>query len=131
MIVVDSSAILEVLFRSEVGIKIEELILAPFENLCAPHLIDLEIAQVLRRYCASGDISSERAQDALDDFEDIPITRYPHDIFIQRIWELRENITAYDASYIALAEALPATLITCDTRLASAPLHNVAFKLFK
>lgn len=131
MIVVDSSAVIEVLFRSQVGMDIEELILSPFENMCAPHLIDLEIAQVLRRYCASGEISPERAQHALEDFEGMPITRYPHDILLHRIWELRNNITAYDASYIALAEALPARLFTCDKRLASAPLHDVVIELFQ
>jgi predicted nucleic acid-binding protein len=130
LIVVDSSAVIEVLLRSQVGIKVEEEIFSPFENLCAPHLIDLEIVQVLRRYCNSGDMSPERAQNAIEDFEDMPITRYPHDIFLHRIWELRSNITAYDASYIALAEALPAPLITCDKRLASTPLHKVNIRLF-
>jgi predicted nucleic acid-binding protein len=130
LIVVDSSSVIEVLFRSSVGKQIEELILSPFENLCAPHLIDLEIAQVLRRYCATGDLSVERAKNALEDLKDMPITRYRHDIFLQRIWELKDNITAYDAVYIALAEALPATLITCDKRLASAPLHDVEIRLF-
>ena len=98
--------------------EIEERILSPFENLCAPHLLDLEIAQVLQRYCASGDMSPERGQNALDDLKDMPITRYPHDIFLSRIWELRNNITAYDAAYVALAEALPA------------PLSDVAIELF-
>ena len=110
--------------------EIEERIFSPFENLFAPHLIDLEVAQVLRRYCASGDMSPERGQNALDDFQDMPVTRYPHDIFLSRIWELRKNITAYDASYVALAEVLPAPLLTCDKRLASAPLHDVVIELF-
>lgn len=130
MIVVDSSAIIEVLLRIYVGEKIESRILSPFENLCAPHLINLEVAQVLRRYCASGDMTSERALDASVDFKDMPITRYPHDIFLQRIWELRANITAYDAIYVALAEALPAPLLTCDKRFANAPLYNVDIELF-
>jgi predicted nucleic acid-binding protein len=130
LIVVDSSAILEVLFRSPVGLEIEDFIFSPFKNLCAPHLIDLEIAQVLRRYCTSGDISPERAQTALNDFKDMPINRYPHDILLQRIWELRNNITAYNASYVALAEALPATLLTCDKRLASAPIIDADIKVF-
>ena len=130
MIVIDSSAVIEVLLRSQIGIEIEERILSPFENLCAPHLLDLEIAQVLRRYCASGDMSPERGQNALDDLKDMPITRYPHDIFLSRIWELRNNITAYDAAYVALAEALPAPLFTCDKRLASAPLNDVSIELF-
>ncbi len=130
MIVIDSSAVIEVLLRSQIGMEIEERILSPFENLCAPHLLDLEIAQVLRRYCASGDMSPERGQNALDDLKDMPITRYPHDIFLSRIWELRNNITAYDAAYVALAEALPAPLFTCDKRLASAPLNDVSIELF-
>ena len=130
MIVIDSSAVIEVLLRSQIGMEIEERILSPFENLCAPHLLDLEIAQVLRRYCASGDMSPERGQNALDDLKDMPITRYPHDIFLSRIWELRNNMTAYDAAYVALAEALPAPLFTCDKRLASAPLNDVSIELF-
>jgi predicted nucleic acid-binding protein len=130
LIVIDSSAVIEVLLRSQIGMEIEERILSPFENLCAPHLLDLEIAQVLRRYCASGDMSPERGQNALDDLKDMPITRYPHDIFLSRIWELRNNITAYDAAYVALAEALPAPLFTCDKRLASAPLNDVSIELF-
>ena len=130
MIVIDSSAVIEVLLRSQIGMEIEERILSPFENLCAPHLLDLEIAQVLRRYCASGDMSPERGQNALDDLKDMPITRYPHDIFLSRIWELRNNITSYDAAYVALAEALPAPLFTCDKRLASAPLNDVSIELF-
>jgi predicted nucleic acid-binding protein len=71
LIVVDSSSVIEVLFRSSVGKQIEEFIFSPFENLCAPHLIDLEIAQVLRRYCATGDLSVERAQNALEDLKDM------------------------------------------------------------
>ena len=75
-------------------------------------------------------MSNERAKDAMEDFRDMPIARYPHDIFLQRIWELRSNITANDASYVALAEALSATLFTCDKRLITAPLHDVDIGLF-
>ncbi len=120
---------IEVLLRTQTGIEIEKRILSPFENLCAPHLLDLEIAQVLRRYCTSGDMSPERGQEALGDLMDLPITRYPHDIFLPRIWELRNNITAYDAVYVALAEALSAPLLTCDKRLSSAPGHEVVIEL--
>ena len=120
---------IEVLLRTQTGIEIEKGLFSPFENLCAPHLLDVEIAQVLRRYCASGDMSPERGQEALDDLMDLPITRYPHDIFLPRIWELRNNITAYDAVYVALAEALPAPLLTCDKRLASSPGHEVIIEL--
>ncbi len=129
MIVVDSSAILEVLLRSQAGLEIEKRIFSPHETLYAPHLLDLEVAQVLRRYCSSGEMESERGQEALEDLVDLPINRYPHNAFLPRIWELRHNMTAYDAVYIALAETLPAPLITRDTRLASAPGHTATIEL--
>jgi len=129
LIVVDSSAILEVLLRSQAGLEIEKRIFSPFETLYAPHLLDLEVAQVLRRYCNFGEMESERGQEALEDLVDLPINRYPHNTFLPRIWELRHNMTAYDAVYIALAETLPAPLITRDTRLASAPGHTATIEL--
>jgi predicted nucleic acid-binding protein len=119
MIVVDASAVLEVLLNSAKGERIAEIILDPAETLHAPHLLDLEVAQVLRRYCASGNIKRSRAQEALSDYLDLQISRYPHDLMLDRVWELRRNFTAYDASYIALAEALPGALVTCDAALAS------------
>jgi len=129
LIVVDSSAILEVLLRSQAGLEIEKRIFSPHETLYAPHLLDLEVAQVLRRYCSFGDMGSERGREALEDLVDLPINRYPHHSFLPRIWELRHNMTAYDAVYIALAETLPAPLITRDTRLASAPGHTATIEL--
>jgi len=129
LIVVDSSAVLEVLLRSQTGLEIEKRIFSPQETLYAPHLLDLEVAQVLRRYCASGEMDAERGREALRDLADIPINRYPHDVFLPRIWELRPNMTAYDAAYVALAETLPAPLLTRDTRLASAPGHAAIIEL--
>jgi len=126
---VDSSAVLEVLLRSQTGLEIEKRIFSPQETLYAPHLLDLEVAQVLRRYCASGEMDAERGREALRDLADIPINRYPHDVFLPRIWELRPNMTAYDAAYVALAETLPAPLLTRDTRLASAPGHAAIIEL--
>lgn len=125
----DSSALLEVLLRSETGLEIEKRIFSPQETLHAPHLLDLEVAQVMRRYCASGEMDPERGREALRDLTDIPINRYPHDILLPRIWELRSNMTAYDAAYIALAETLQAQLLTRDTRLASAPGHRATIQL--
>ncbi len=125
----DSSAVLEVLLRSQTGLEIEKRIFSPQETLYAPHLLDLEVAQVLRRYCASGEMDAERGREALRDLADIPINRYPHDVFLPRIWELRPNMTAYDAAYVALAETLPAPLLTRDTRLASAPGHAAIIEL--
>ena len=120
---------LEVLLRSQTGLEIEKRIFSPQETLYAPHLLDLEVAQVLRRYCASGEMDAERGREALRDLADIPISRYPHDVFLPRIWELRPNMTAYDAAYVALAETLPAPLLTRDTRLASAPGHAAIIEL--
>lgn len=120
---------LEVLLRSQVGLEIESRIFSPQETLYAPHLLDLEVAQVLRRYCISGEMIPERGREALGDLADLPINRYPHDLFLPRIWELRHNMTAYDAVYVALAETLPAPLLTRDTRIASAPGHTAIIEL--
>jgi predicted nucleic acid-binding protein len=120
VIVVDASAALEVLLRTPAAAPVEERLFAPGETLHAPHLIDLEVAQVLRRYAAAGQIAAERGRTALADFADFPIHRYPHGVLLPRIWEMRRNLTAYDAAYVALAEALDATLLTRDRKLAAA-----------
>ena len=120
MIVLDASVVLEVLLRTPAARKIEGRIFAKKQTLHAPHLLDLEVAQVLRRYSAAGELGGERGRLALEDLADFPIDRYPHDLFLPRIWELRNTVTAYDASYIALAEALSAPLFTRDRRLAAA-----------
>jgi predicted nucleic acid-binding protein len=120
MIVVDASAALEVLLRTSAALAVEERLFAPGEALHAPHVIDLEVAQVLRRYAAAGQISAERGRIALADFADFPVQRYPHSILLPRIWDLRRNLTAYDAAYVALAEALDAPLLTRDGKLAAA-----------
>ena len=129
MVVVDASAVLEVLLQTERALSIEALIFSPAETLHAPHLLDLEVAQVIRRYCASGEMIPARGYEALIDFSDLPIHRYAHDIFIPRIWELRHNLSAYDAAYIVLAETLAAPLLTCDAKLASAPGHTATIEL--
>jgi predicted nucleic acid-binding protein len=91
--------------------------------LHAPHLIDLEVAQVLRRYVRSGATSAERGAEALSDLVDFPLTRYPHHVLLTRIWQMRHGLTAYDAAYLALAEALDAPLVTRDRALARAGSH--------
>lgn len=121
MIVVDASVVLETLLRTPVAPQIEKQLFAPDETLHAPHLIDVEVAQVLRRYASAGDLTPARGAAALEDLRDLPLTRYPHDMFLSRVWELRNNLTAYDAVYVALAEALDACLLTRDHRLAKAP----------
>ncbi len=126
MMVVDASAMLEMLLQTSRSEEIEEHYLRE-KGFCAPHLLDLEVAQVLRRYCAAGELSSERAREALLDLQDLGVYRYPHRRFLDRIWELRANVTAYDAVYLALAEVLSAPLLTCDARLVRSPGHDVNF----
>lgn len=129
MIVVDASAALEVLLGTERGARLHDRLFGS-ESLHAPHLLDVEVAQVLRRFAAAGDLSPERGLEALKDLADFPIHRYPHDFLLPRIWELRPNVTAYDAAYLALAEALVAPLVTCDERLAAAPGHHAAVETY-
>ena len=124
MIVVDASAILELLLNTAAASEVAERVFAPGQTLHAPHLLDIEVAQVLRRYSRARVLNAERSHEALRDFLDLPLNRYPHELFLSRIWELRHNLTAYDAAYIALSEALDAPLVTCDRRMASASGHN-------
>lgn len=129
MIVVDASAVIEVLLNTPAGIQIAERLFNLDETLHTPHLLDVEVAQVLRRYTRTGELEAARGLQALEDLVDFPLTRYPHDLFLLRIWELRHNVTAYDAAYIALAEALGAPLLTRDAALASAPGNRARIEL--
>ena len=115
---------LEIVLRTPAGVRALDLVLSEEESLHAPHLLDLEVVQVLRRYLRAGVIDEKRATEALEDFSSFSIQRYAHDLFLVRIWELRHNLTAYDASYVALAEALNATLLTCDKALAKSTGHR-------
>jgi predicted nucleic acid-binding protein len=99
------------------------------ETLHTPHIIDLEVAQVLRRYERAGTLTASRAEEVLDDLSDLRIVRYPHEFLLDRVWTLRRNLTAYDAVYLALAEALDATLVTRDTVFASVRSHGARVEL--
>jgi predicted nucleic acid-binding protein len=129
VIVVDASALLEVLLRTAAAEAVEKRLLDPRETLHAPHLLDVEVAQVIRRYAASGELDQERGRAALVDLGDFPVRRYPHGFLLLRVWELRNNLTAYDAVYVALAEALDAPLLTRDRRLVATAGHHARIEL--
>ena len=129
MIVLDASAVIEWLLQTPIGSRVEERIFSAVPNLHAPHLLDIEVAQVLRRYVAAHVITASRGQEALQDLADLPLTRYPHDFLLWRIWNLRNTLTAYDAAYVALAEALGAPLITCDRKMAAASGHSALIQV--
>jgi predicted nucleic acid-binding protein len=120
VIVVDASALVEVLLRMPASSAVQQWLFDPRRTLHAPHLIDIEVAQVVRRYAAGAEIDGKQGRAALADLADFPLCRYPHDFLLPRVWDLRKHFTAYDAVYVALAEALDAPLLTRDRRLARA-----------
>ena len=121
MIVLDASAAIELLLGTASGRLIAKRIADPELALHAPHLVDVEVTQVLRRYVQEGEIDPSTAKAALDDFRALDIERHAHEPLLDRVWSLRNNITAYDAVYVALAEALDGILLTCDAKLARVP----------
>jgi predicted nucleic acid-binding protein len=129
VIVVDASAILELLLRTPAAAAIEWRLFGGRETLHAPHLLDVEVAHVLRRYALAGEVSAERGCEALEDLEDLSVCRYPHNVLLPRVWELPANLTTYDAVYVALAEALDAPLVTRDRRLAGAAGHRARVEM--
>lgn len=124
MIVLDASAVIEILLRPERHRPLLDRVLDPGQSLVAPHNLDLEVAQVLRRYASGREISASRAEAACEDYRGLRISRYPHTPLLSRIRSLRNICTAYDAAYMALAEALDGPLLTCDTALAIVPGHR-------
>jgi predicted nucleic acid-binding protein len=130
VLVVDTSAALAALVARDPPAGLVER-LARDGDLHAPHLIDTEVLHALRRMTRSGQLSDARAADARTDFADLALTRYPHRPLSDRVWELRHNLTAYDATFVALAEALRTPLVTCDARLAASPTHRAGIELFR
>jgi predicted nucleic acid-binding protein len=129
VLVVDTSAVLAALAAPDADPKLIAR-LADDGDLHAPHLIDTEVLDALRRMTIGGAIGEDRAADVRRDFADLALVRYPHEPLSERVWELRHNLTAYDATFVALAEALGVPLVTCDARLASAPGHAASVELF-
>ena len=121
MIVLDASALVELILDTTTGQLVAARIADPVEGLHVPHLADIEVVQALRRYVREGDINAEAAAVALDDLRALDLQRHAHEPLLGRVWELRENLTAYDAVYVALAEVLDGVLLTCDGPLSRAP----------
>ena len=129
MIVVDASALLEVILRTPAAKAVEERLFVPRETLHAPHLIDVEVAQAMRRLVQAKEITLARAHVALSDFEGLVIERHAHRPLFRRVWGLRTSLSAYDATYVALAEALAVPMLTCDDKLARAHGHNAKIEV--
>ena len=128
MIVLDASAAIELVLHTPTGGRVAAR-LSVDDALHGPHLIDLEVASVLRKLERTRVITPADAVTALDDFAALGLERHAHDLFVPRIWQLRARLTSYDACYVAVAEALGATLVTCDARLAKAKGHGATVAL--
>ena len=132
MLVIDASAATELLLARPAAEAVAGHVSERGLDLHAPHLIDVEVASAVRRLVASGDARPERGEEAIADLLDLPVARYPHNILLPRIWELRENFSAYAAAYVALAEALSdegVPLLTADARLARAVRAHTAIEV--
>jgi predicted nucleic acid-binding protein len=130
MIVLDASAAVDWLLQTPAGQRIEQRIYSTNETLHTVHLLDVEFSQVLRRLVREGKLAATRAEEAIEDLAALRMVRYAPMLLLKRIWRLRQNLSAYDAAYVALAEELRAPLITRDQKLAAAPGHAAAVEVF-
>lgn len=127
----DASAVVSLLLNLDPEAQaVRDRVNDPDETLHAPHLLDVEVLHVLRRYALGGSLSREGGTEALEELTGMNVIHYPHAPLLERVWELRENLTAYDAAYVALAEALDAPLVTTDGKLARSPGHNARIELY-
>ncbi len=131
MIVVDASAMTEFLLQTPLGARVEARLFRDGDAFYAPHLLDVEVVQALRRLVRAGDVLPGRAGEAIDDLMGLDVFRHSHVDLLARAWELRDNLTAYDAMYVVLAEALDAPLVTCDAPLAGAPGHTARVEVVR
>ncbi len=129
MIVLDASVVVELLTNGPLSDSLRRDLAGRGEALLVPYLLDIEVVGALRRLVGSRRIDSHRAAQFLTALVDLPAERYPHTPFLGRIWDLRHNFTAYDAVYIALAEATNSVLYTCDAKLGKG--HRAPVVLFR
>jgi predicted nucleic acid-binding protein len=130
VIVVDASVVADLLLRTRRVPEIEDALFFPAAgSLHAPALLDIEVLHVLRRFALDRELTPARGAEAVRDLADLRIERHPHELLLARVWELRGAVTAYDATYIALAELLEAPLLTLDRRLARSRGHRATIRL--
>jgi predicted nucleic acid-binding protein len=126
VIVLDASVVVELLSNGALADAIRSSLAKRNDSLIVPHLIDIEVASAMRKLAAGHRIDSHRSDQFLEELEMLPAERYAHTFLLGRIWELRHNFTAYDAAYIALAEATSAVLYTMDEKLCKGHRAQVA-----
>jgi predicted nucleic acid-binding protein len=131
MIVVDASAIAELLLQTDLGALVERRLYRQDEDLHAPHLLDVDVLNALRRLVRGRKVTAERAAEAIEDLGLLRVLRHGHLDLAGRAWELRHNFSAYDAVYLGLAESLDATLVTCDHRFGAAPGHAARIEVIR
>lgn len=131
MIVLDASAVVEMLLRTPTGELAARHVATADAGVHAPHLLDAEVGSVMRRLELNRDVDAGAAETLLIAFQRLPIRRYDLGPLLPRAWELRKNLTIYDALYVALTEALGATLLTTDRRLARAPGIDIQVKVIR
>jgi predicted nucleic acid-binding protein len=131
VIVIDASALLEFLLQTPLGTRVEARLFRDRDEFHSPHLADVEVTQGLRRLVRAGEVSADRAAEAIADLADFDLHRHPHLDLLTRAWRLRENVTAYDAMYATLAEALDAPIVTCDAPLAKSPAHRAQIEVIE
>jgi len=131
VIVVDASALLEFLLQTPLGVRVEGRLFRDEAEFHVPHLADVEVVQGLRRLVRRGEVSAARAREAIEDLVDLDLHRHSHTDLLSRAWTLRDNIGAYDAMYVSLAEALDVPLVTCDGPLATAFGHAARIEVIR
>ena len=129
LIVVDASAVIEWLLDSPAGIRVEERMFARDQVIYAPELLYVEVTHGLRRQVLARRLLPLRAEQAITDLLDLEVNHFPHALVLNRVWQLRDSLSTYDAMYVAIAETLEAPLLTCDARIASAHGHRAKIEL--
>jgi predicted nucleic acid-binding protein len=131
MPILDASAVVEMLLRTPLGLDALDHAMADADGMHAPHLLDIEVTHAIRRYVRIRELPAAEANAAIVALPLLRIERYAHLLLLPRIWELRNSLSAYDATYVALAESLAQPLLTCDARLSRADGHRAKILLLQ